>query len=589
MARSRVRAGGAWAAFAVLAGGLLVGVGTDAAVGQVTAVKGSAFGYSASVGFFGGPAMTAGPAPTVTLPAGGSDTPVTSTAPSGVVAFGPATLFTGGAMEVSTSGSLATGIVTTTSKVNGITNNAGEVFTASALTSSCATSPSGVSGTTTITGGMLQTDSGDSDPANTIVDHPAVNVAVPANPGPNTIIEGHIHLNNTTDSFRYTFNEQIVNPDGSLTVNAAHQQLIGPTAVGDLYIGQSVCGKTGSVPTTTTSTVAGSTTTSTTGATTTTTAATTTTTGATTTTTAGTTTTTGATTTTTAATTTTTGATTTTAAPGGGTTVSAVGGGAYGYFSNVGLFGGAPATRGPEPQVTLPAAGADPPLTATLATGRAAYGPAELLTSGQIDVRTQGSTGPNGSVKSTATLATVGPGPINVTQVSSTCSASLSGRSASTTLTGGKLTTSEGTNLDSDADDTVVTLDTNPAPNTSINGKLETVGDTFRVVLNEQTTTGSSITVNALHMYLLGPTAVGDLIIGQSRCSTTAASTGGTGGGGTLVATGTMARTGLEAARLAAFALLLVALGGHGARVSVARARARNTRPMPWPKRGFRR
>ena len=38
------------------------------------------------------------------------------------------------------------------------------------------------------------------------------------------------------------FNEQIANPDGSITVNAAHEYLLGPTAVGDMVIGSSTCG-----------------------------------------------------------------------------------------------------------------------------------------------------------------------------------------------------------------------------------------------------------------------------------------------------------------------------------------------------------
>ncbi len=35
-----------------------------------------------------------------------------------------------------------------------------------------------------------------------------------------------------------------MNPDGSLTVNAAHQTFFGPTVVGELVIGQSVAGVT---------------------------------------------------------------------------------------------------------------------------------------------------------------------------------------------------------------------------------------------------------------------------------------------------------------------------------------------------------
>jgi hypothetical protein len=183
----------------------------------------------------------------------------------------------------------------------------------------------------------------------------------------------------------------------------------------------------------------------------------------------------------------------------------------------------------------------------------------------------------------------MGPGPLVAQAISSTCTASQTAQSGSTSVTSGKVTTSEGANLDSDADDTVVQVSANPAPNTAIEGKIETVGDTFRAVFNEQQTASGSITVNAVHMYLLGPTAVGELIVGQSRCAATAgtaaaASSGGTtsvGGGGSRVAS-----TGTEAARLLAVALLLVALGGHGARVSVAvRRREASARTMPWTRR----
>lgn len=42
----------------------------------------------------------------------------------------------------------------------------------------------------------------------------------------------------------HVYNEQVVNPDGSITVNAGHQYLLGPIAVGDLILGQVVCGVT---------------------------------------------------------------------------------------------------------------------------------------------------------------------------------------------------------------------------------------------------------------------------------------------------------------------------------------------------------
>jgi hypothetical protein len=240
--------------------------------------------------------------------------------------------------------------------------------------------------------------------------------------------------------------------------------------------------------------------------------------------------------------------------------------------------------------VTLPAAGASPPLTATAPSGVAAYGPAQIFTSGRLDVSTEGTAGAAPSVKSSASVANVGPGPFTATSVASTCSASSSGASGSTTLSGGKLTTSEGANPDSDADDTVVTLPANPAANSSFTGKVETVGDTFRLVLNEQTTSAGGITVNAVHLYLLGPTATGEAIIGQSRCgTTTSAATGSSGGVTAAGSSGSrVASTGVEAARLFGLALVLLLAGGsttYWARGAVQRHPA--LRRMPWPGRRF--
>lgn len=208
--------------------------------------------------------------------------------------------------------------------------------------------------------------------------------------------------------------------------------------------------------------------------------------------------------------------------------VTAVSGSAYGYFSNVSLFGGPAATRGPAPTVTLPAAGSAVPITATAPTGSAQYGPALIFSSGPINVSTQGTTGPAGSVTSSSTISgvnTSGQEVFTAGSVSSTCTATEAGVSGSTTITNGTLQTSEG-DPNVDGDETVVVIPTNPAPNTTYNGAIETVGDTFRYVFNEQIVNpDGSLTVNAAHQYLLGPTAVGDLIIGQSRCGVTATPT----------------------------------------------------------------
>ncbi len=174
------------------------------------------------------------------------------------------------------------------------------------------------------------------------------------------------------------------------------------------------------------------------------------------------------------------------------------------------------------PTVTLPPGGSAVPVTASSPTGLVQYGPAILFTSGPITVSTQGTTGPTGSVTSSANITTVNTSMqevLTAAGLSSTCTASEGGATGSTTITGGTLRTSEGTDLDSEADDTVVTIPTNPAPDTEYTGSIETVGDTYRYVFNEQIVNADgSITVNAAHQYLLGPTALGELIIGQSVC-----------------------------------------------------------------------
>lgn len=527
----------------VLAAALLGSVAGPAAA-DVSAVKGSAFGVSApNIAILGGAQTPYGPKPSVTLPSTGSATPITATDPSEQVAYGPAVLFNSGSVTVSTQGTLGpTGSVTSSALINNVSTATGGQLSADSISSTCTASASGVSGSTTVNNGMVATNTDTSG-------NVTATAAVPANPPVDYQVNGQLVLSAAdTETFTYHFNEQTTNPDGFITVTAVHLRLNGPTTTGDLYVGQVVCGVTGTAATTTTTTVP----------------------GATTTTVAGTTTTSSSTTTTAnPATTTTTppGETTTTATPAATTTTAgtitttSLSGGAYGYFASISLLGGAAATRGPAPSVTLPAAGSATPVTDSAASGDARFGPAVLFTSDRIDVSTQGTGGTGGSVTSSATVQNVnksGQEILTAATVGSTCTASGSGASGSATFSGGKLTVSEGSNLDSDADDTVVQLPANPAANSSYDGKLESVGDTFRAVVNEQVRSGGGITVNAVHLFLLGPTAVGDLIIGQSRCGLTVSTT--TGGGGT--ATGSiMARTGTDAVRLTALALALLLLG----------------------------
>ena len=228
---------------------VLSNVWQSPAAADVTGVTGSAYGHHADVTIFGGQQPVAGPAPTVTLPPGGSATPITATAPSALVEYGPATLFSSGRLTVSTEGTTGPdGSVTSTASIDTINTSQVEVFTAANLSSTCTASESGVSGSTTVTGGTLITSEGDPE-----VEGDETTISVPTNPAPNTAFEGA--LEGVGDTFRYVFNEQIQNPDGSITVNALHGYLLGPTAVGDLIIGQVVCGVTSDGQSGTTTTV----------------------------------------------------------------------------------------------------------------------------------------------------------------------------------------------------------------------------------------------------------------------------------------------------------------------------------------------
>ena len=519
----------------LLVAGMLAVVGPRPAAADVAAVTGSAYGYRAfNITLFGGAQTEQGPAPRVDLAADASNSPQAATAPSASVQYGPAVLFESGALEVRAEGRTgAGGSIITSASATGVGPGP---FTAGSARSTCTASEAAVSGSVTISDGLLVTKTNPGTGA------PETTVTIPASPSANDTYTGTI--DHVGDSFRIVFNEQVVNADGSLTVNAAHLYLLGPTATGDLVIGQSVCGVTAAgapataTTTTATTTPAGTDTTTTTAPA----AATTTTAPA-----------------ATATTALTGGSAGGTAAPGA-RTVTAVSGGAYGYYASVGLFGGPPATRGPAPSVTLPAAGADPPLGAAAPNGRAVYGPAELFVSGAVSVRTQGTTGPAGSASSSASAAEVGPGPLTAASVSSSCRASLDGETASTTLTGGVLKISQGANVDSPDDDRVVQLPADPAPNTTYEGRIENVGDTFRVVLNEQVRSPGAITVNAVHLYLLGPAAVGELVIGQSRCATVAGAFAAAGTG-TGVAGVRLVATGAGVARTLAVGVVLAGLG----------------------------
>ena len=163
-------------------------------------------------------------------------------------------------------------------------------------------------------------------------------------------------------------------------------------------------------------------------------------------------------------------------------------------------------------------------MTDSVATGDARFGPGIIFTSGPIGVSTEGTAASTTSKVEIRNVNTSGQEVFTASGLSSTCT----GTSGSTTITGGTLRTSEG-DPDNQGDDTEVPIPANPPPNTTREGKIEGAGDTYRAVFNEQIVKDGTLTVNAYHLFLLGPTAKGDLVVGQSRCGGTAASGPGTG------------------------------------------------------------
>ena len=210
-------------------------------------------------------------------------------------------------------------------------------------------------------------------------------------------------------------------------------------------------------------------------------------------------------------------------------------GGACGYYIEVGLFG-APAERrgcgqtippGSErsaaPSVALPAGGSTTAVTGTDSNGALAqYGPAVIFSgkppansnasppSGAMKVSTKGKS----SVTSSASVKNVAAGPFTADSVKSTCVASKSGVKASTTITKGVVVTA--TDAEGNPKTTKV-VPAIPPRNLTFKGRIST-GDNFKVVFNEQVTRrDGGTTVVAVHLYLLGPTAVGDVVIAQSH------------------------------------------------------------------------
>jgi hypothetical protein len=159
-----------------------------------------------------------------------------------------------------------------------------------------------------------------------------------------------------------------------------------------------------------------------------------------------------------------------------------------------------------------------------------------VLSTGVLNVSASGNAATPSS-QASASVATVKAfeSLISADAISSTCNATASGTSGSTTLVNAVIPG-------------VLNVSANPAPNTT----LLNVGGIAKIVLNEQTTSNSggatSITVNAVHIYLnLAPVATGDIIIAQSHCDTSS---------GNVVPVGTIGVLGVTALAGLGFALV---------------------------------
>ncbi len=220
----------------------------------------------------------------------------------------------------------------------------------------------------------------------------------------------------------------------------------------------------------------------------------------------------------------------------------ALSGGAFGHYTKVGLFGGPASAVGPVPDVRLPPAGSSRPLTAKEAAGSAVYGPAHIFggewppdvdvapPAGPITVTTKGVGGSKASVTSTVDIVQRTPkdpkspggfGPEPPTQgdeLHASCTATPTGATGTTRFVHAVM--SKATDPSGEPTEEEPIPD-NPPVNYTRTGVLTNVGDRYKLVYNEQfVDPDGSITVNAVHMYLLGDIAVGESIIGQVRCST---------------------------------------------------------------------
>ncbi|MEU6640947.1 choice-of-anchor P family protein [Saccharomonospora sp. NPDC046836] len=220
MSKRRLRRGGLVTAF--VAGTVLL----SAAPASAAPGDGSAYGAEVNVSLLGAPAVQAGP-----FAAAHTDGP-TNNSFAGVDL--PGILNTGvittEAVRDDESGAVQSSATTAGVGLPLLQAALGNVG-AEAVTATCSATQDGNTGSTTLAG----------------IDLGSLG-EIPVEPGPNTTLA--VALPIIGEVARLTFNEQIENSDGSLTVNAIHLELLGGSGLGaigsgDLVISSATCGPAG--------------------------------------------------------------------------------------------------------------------------------------------------------------------------------------------------------------------------------------------------------------------------------------------------------------------------------------------------------
>ena len=208
-------------------------------------------------------------------------------------------------------------------------------------------------------------------------------------------------------------------------------------------------------------------------------------------------------------------------------------GGACGFFTEVGLFGGPAERRGcgqtvppgnarsASPEVTLPEGGSSVAVATVDEDGVIAQSGPAIILGGRYPGTDTGPTGPvvvstkgNTSITSSASMKNIDAGVFTAGSVRTTCTASKSGAKGSTTVSQGVVITAA--NADGTPRKTKA-VPSKPPVNHKVTG-TNSIGDKFRAVFNEQKKSrDGTLTVIGVHIYLLGPNAVGEVVIAESH------------------------------------------------------------------------